>query len=116
MQKSFICFACSDNFWDIVSFSCEPLPAVAEALNYLLIESDKFTDQGVCNPKGACSLKEGVFPLHFIHVRCDGKTVVIDEFREAFDSFRIQIDRPRQLNSIKVTLPRNTLPASVSGQ
>lgn len=92
----------ADNFWDIVSFSCEPLPAVAEALKLLadrgLIE---FTDQGVLlTQKGRIFIEEeGVFPLHF-HTcpRCDGKTVVIDEFREAFDEFlRIQIDRPEAI-------------------
>jgi len=93
----------TDDFWNIVSLSCEPLPAVAAALKLMAKEGMvSFSEYGVTlTQKGRDFIeREGISPWH-LHTcpRCDGRTVVIDdEFKEAFDRFlKIQIDRPEAI-------------------
>lgn len=92
----------SNNFWDIVSFSFEPLPAVAAVLRTLAEEGIVFfSELGVeLTDRGRRFIeREKIFPLHS-HAcpRCEGRTVVIDEFQEAFGKFaKIQLDRPEAI-------------------
>lgn len=91
------------DFWNVVSLSCEPLPAVAALLKLMAEEGMvAFSEYGIkLTQKGRDFIeKEGVSPWH-LHTcpRCEGRTVVIDdELKDAFDRFlKIQIDRPEAI-------------------
>ncbi|KUK13384.1 MAG: bis-aminopropyl spermidine synthase family protein [Synergistetes bacterium] len=93
----------SDDFWQIVRYSMVSLPAVASLIK--LLEKEGWIkyegEKIVLTEKGKREAElAGVHPYRrYICDRCNGKTVVIDAFKEVYEEFlKLQGNRPEALH------------------